>query len=267
LSGHISFFLRRVYPLPRETVMRALAAILAFIAAPAGAGTTPADLIPGVYTNDEDVYFAKDAGRTPPVETRIAITRDRGGFRLTAIDPFGKPTDDGIVLAATEGPTLNAGPCAMPFRPDKGVLVALPRTGACRNQSIMERFDLGGLTLRLGDGTTTMLRRARPVTCWAAMPKEAKKADGSTDWYGVRDLALHDQGGRAAFGGGETGAKAATIKIRNVVWPTGPNKPSVVLYVYTPDAPDTAVAYSWADPGATRVGINLRWMQASCTIG
>jgi hypothetical protein len=26
------------------------------------------------------------------------------------------------------------------------------------------------------------------------------------------------------------------------------------------------VSYAWADEGAARVGINLRWMQASCTI-
>ena len=26
-----------------------------------------------------------------------------------------------------------------------------------------------------------------------------------------------------------------------------------------------AVSYGWADPGAKRLGINLRWMQASCS--
>jgi hypothetical protein len=54
--------------------------------------------------------------------------------------------------------------------------------------------------------------------------------------------------------------------MRNVVWAQGPNRPSVVLYVHTPDDPDRAAAYSWADPDAKRIGINLRWMQASCTI-
>jgi hypothetical protein len=247
--------------------MRALALIMATLAVPASAKTVPTDIIPGTYTNEEDVYFAKEAGKTPPVETRIEISRDPGGFRLRAIDPFGKPLEEGHVMAVTSGPTLNAGKCGMPFRPVKGGLAALPRTGTCHNHSIMERFDAGGITLRLEDGTVTTLRRARAVLCWAAMPKDVKKPDGTTDWYGVRDLKLHDQGGRAAFGGGDTGAKPTVIKLRNVVWPTGPNKPSVVLYVFTPEEPDKAVAYSWADLGATRVGINLRWMQASCTIG
>ncbi len=228
---------------------------------------SPATLFPGTYTNDEDVYFAKEAGKTPPRETRIRVTREGSGFRLVPIDPFGKALGEGNVLGDDGKGGLTSAGCAMPFKTEGNALVALPRTGTCRNQSIMTKIAPAGITLSWPDGTLTTLRRARPVTCWGAISKEAKKADGSTDWYGARDLALHDQGGRVAFGGGDTGARPAIIKIRNVVWPSGPNKPSVVLYVYTPDDPEKAVAYSWADPGAARVGINLRWMQASCTIG
>jgi hypothetical protein len=80
-------------------------------------------------------------------------------------------------------------------------------------------------------------------------------------------LVLHDQGGRAKLGGGATGAQETIIRIRYVTWAAGStNRPSVVLYVFKPDAPEEAVSYSWADEGAVRVGINLRWMQASCTI-
>jgi len=55
------------------------------------------------------------------------------------------------------------------------------------------------------------------------------------------------------------------IKMRNVRWPYGNNRPSLVLYAYRPDE-DRAVSYAWADPSAQRIGINLRWMQASCTL-
>jgi len=55
--------------------------------------------------------------------------------------------------------------------------------------------------------------------------------------------------------------------MRNVIWPPPTtNKPSIVLYIHKPDEPDRAESYSWADPGATRIGINLRWVQASCGI-
>ena len=79
-------------------------------------------------------------------------------------------------------------------------------------------------------------------------------------------LKLHDQGGRVLFGGGDTGAPPVVLRMRNVVWPSGPNKPSLVLYVHKPETPDRAESYSWADPEAKRIGINLRWMQASCTV-
>lgn len=247
--------------------MRQWLALAVVMTAGPAAARPPIDLFAGTFTNEEDVYFAKEAGRAPPPETRLSITQEAGGFRLRTIDAFGKPLEDGHLMQVAAGPTLTTGKCGMPFKPVKDSFVALPRTGTCRNAAIMERFSRDGISLRLEDGTSmTMLRRARPVTCWAAVPKDTKKPDGSDDWYGVRDMKLHDQGGRAAFGGGTTGAKATEIKVRNVIWPSGLNRPSLVLYVFTPDAPDKAVAYSWADPGATRIGINLRWMQASCTI-
>ena len=99
-----------------------------------------------------------------------------------------------------------------------------------------------------------------------SVPKLAKKADGSDDWYFAAGLKLHDQGGRVQFGGGDTGAPSVVLRMRNVVWPTGTNKPSLVLYIHKPESPDRAESYSWADPDAKRIGINLRWMQASCTI-
>jgi hypothetical protein len=122
------------------------------------------------------------------------------------------------------------------------------------------------LTMVLPDGHTSNLRRARPATCWGSVPKSAKKPDGSDGWYFAPGLKLHDQGGRVRFGGPEAGTPEVVLRMRNVIWPTGTNKPSLVLYVHKPESPDRAEAYSWADPDAKRIGINLRWMQASCTI-
>ena len=133
------------------------------------------------------------------------------------------------------------------------------------NASITQAPD-GSLSMTLPGGRVSVLRRSRPVTCWGSVPKSQKKRDGSEDWYFVPNLKFHDQGGRAQYGGPEAGTAPVVLRMRNVIWPTGTNKPSVVLYVHTPDNPDHAVAYAWADPGAKRVGINLRWMQASCTI-
>ncbi len=121
-----------------------------------------------------------------------------------------------------------------------------------------------GLRASLPDGTTTTLRRARPTTCWAAVKRDQAKPDGSEDWAFASGIKIHDQGGRARVGG--DGAPAAVIRMRNVVWPSGTNRPSLVLYIHTPDAPDREVSYAWADPNAAPVGVNLRWIHAICTI-
>jgi hypothetical protein len=117
------------------------------------------------------------------------------------------------------------------------------------------------------NGQVSQLRRARPASCWVAIRKDKSKADGKEDWLFLRDVKLNDQGGRARAGGGDSGAQEVVIRMRNVVWPQPTtNKPSLVLYVHKPDQPDRAESYVWADPAAARIGINLRWMQASCTI-
>jgi hypothetical protein len=108
------------------------------------------------------------------------------------------------------------------------------------------------------------IRRARPFTCWVSVRKFAAKPDGTPDWTFASGLASFDQGGRVAIPGkGE--APDVAIRLRNVTWARGSgNKPSLVLYVHKDD-PERAESYSWASPDASLVGINLRWMQGSCT--
>ncbi len=207
--------------------MRVLGLLLALVATPGVAQR----LIPGIYTNEEEVYFASEAGTFAAPWTAIMVDADGVPH---AADMFGTVRNAQHTVAMTGLTQLNA-------------------------QTLV-------LQLQLPSGATTTLRRARPVTCWGTVPRFAKKADGSDDWYFASGLKLHDQGGRVTFGGGDSGAPPVILRMRNVVWPSGPNKPSLVLYVHKPDSPDRAESYSWADPAAKRIGINLRWMQASCTI-
>ena len=85
------------------------------------------------------------------------------------------------------------------------------------------------------------------------------------EWTFRRGLEIHDQGGMVWLETEEEAPQQVGIKMRNVRWPYGNNRPSLVLYAYRPDE-DRAVSYAWADPSAQRIGINLRWMQASCTL-
>ena len=221
----------------------ALAAILTTANAPMTSATVQA---PAIYSNEEQIYFEQEAGKKPPpwIGVIIAPNPSEGSnvpFVLAFVDAFGTrlwPPAPYAEIASQLGPH------------PKGEQI----------------------TVQLG-GRTIELRRARPASCWVAIPKKQSKPDGRPDWHFVRDVKLHDQGGRALIGGGPSGTDAVVIRMRNVVWPPSPggkasaNKPSIVLYVHKPDQPDRAESYVWADPGASRIGINLRWVQASCTIG
>ena len=102
-------------------------------------------------------------------------------------------------------------------------------------------------------------RKARRFECWMT----AMQRDG--EWTFRRGLEIYDQGGMVWLETEEEASQQVGIKMRNVRWPYGNNRPSLVLYAYRPNE-DRAVSYAWADPSAQRIGINLRWMQASCTL-
>lgn len=188
--------------------------------------------LPGVYSNEEQVYFAKEAGKTVPPLVMLEYGNDLVVRPVTA---FGDRSD---------------------FDPT-GMKMA---GGGAR------------LTGTLPDGTALDLRRARVATCWVAIRRDQPKPDGSPDWFFAQNVKLHDQGGRALVGQNVAGTKPIAIRMRNVVWPAhaaggrSNNRPSIVLYVHKPDQPDSAESYAWGDPGTARIGINLRWMQASCGI-
>ena len=101
--------------------------------------------------------------------------------------------------------------------------------------------------------------KARRFECWMT----GMQRDG--DWTFKRGLEIYDQGGMVWLATDESEPQQVGIKMRNVIWPSGSNRPSLVLYAYRPGE-DRAVSYAWADPSAERIGINLRWMQASCTL-
>ena len=182
----------------------------------------------GSWTNEEDRYFVAEKGGATLDWLGIEIANGR----WRKVDAYG------------------AG---------KSEWQATPVTGMTRDVD-------GRWWMPLSDGRRTELRHGTPYTCWIAIPRFAKKADGGDDTLFAGKLKLHDQGGRVTLGGGDSGAPQAIFRVRNVVWPApSTNRPSLVLYVIKPDAPDKAVSYSWADPDARLIGINLRWVQGSCT--
>lgn len=172
---------------------------------------------PGLYTNEEQVEFARDAGQIPPPWIGILA----GDDSLTRVDAYGKKLDAPLPDIAQAGPDA--------------------------------------LEARTAEGQLLTFLRARSWRCWAAIPK----AGGG--WWGQQDIRLHDRGGRALLETDEPTPSRFILRMRNVVFPAPPNQPSLVLYVHGED-PVRAISYAWAEPGAKRLGINLRTMQASCTL-
>ena len=117
-------------------------------------------------------------------------------------------------------------------------------------------------------GISHKLNKARPFTCWTSVLRGASHGTTgvgvSESWTFDRGW-LHDQGGELTVKTDETPAREFYIRMRNVEWPYGTNKPSLTMYVHEKGNP-RAISYSWADENATRVGINLRWLQASCSL-
>lgn len=176
----------------------------------------------GVWTNNEDAYFAEDEGRSKP--EWIGLRIDAQG-RWQHIDPYGKAMSDW----------------------QKGPIPGLK----ARNPS---SWEING----------SELRRARLFTCWASLRKFAGKADGSEDWSFEQGLTVFDQGGRVAVGGADT--PRTELRLRNVTWAKGSrNKPALVLYVHKA-GDDRAVSYAWTSPTPGLVGVNLRWIQGSCSL-
>jgi len=136
-------------------------------------------------------------------------------------------------------------------------------------QSEWSRDPVPGLAKR-EDGSgwqvgASEIRKARAFSCWVSTKKFADKEDGSAAWTFTRGLKTFDQGGRV-FVPGNGEAPDVTFRLRNVTWAKGSrNRPSFVLYVHKDD-PVRAESYSWASPDADLVGINLRWVQGSCSL-
>ncbi len=246
-----------------------IAAGFAVAAALAAAGT----LLPGTYTNEEQVYFATEAGRPAPPWTGVAISNDGGAMHMRSIDAFGKMGPDDMVMTLAvdgtdgSGVAITSGGCSRRYGLKNGQLSVTTQTGTCNGPAVTG-IAATGLTMMMPDGTALNLQRARRFKCWASIPRLALK-DGKQDWWFQSGLILHDRGGRVLATTDEPVPQTFTLRMRNVVWPAGGpaagNAPSLVLYVHGAD-PGHAIAYSWADPAAVRVGINLRNVQASCAL-
>lgn len=232
------------------------------------------DLLPDLYDNQEQVYFENELDVDPSQRhTRGSVTVSLDGDDSLDIPQsrmtFAKPVivfqnSDDEKLRGHIAPSLDAikltlgDDCAFTIKRDNAQFSGIG-AGSCHGETL----SLSPEALTFSKSVTPLsagnFRRARLFKCWVS----PRKDDGSYGFY--NDVILHDQGGVAWLSGDDH--PRVGIKMRNVVWPTGRNRPSLVLYAYRGADEDTAVSYTWTGPTGDRLAINLRWMQASCTLG
>ncbi len=110
------------------------------------------------------------------------------------------------------------------------------------------------------------LHRARAFECYADIPGVGGGRDEPYDRYD--GLKLHDQGGSAWFT--SKAGRRLGISLLRVDWPINNyqgvfTRDSLVIYVSEQLAEEREeLGYAFTEPTAERIGINLKWMLASC---
>ncbi len=104
------------------------------------------------------------------------------------------------------------------------------------------------------------LRLVRWFTGWAAINGGGPKADAaSRDWHMDRALRIGTEGGRYPLKWRDGNASGYSLVLERLTYREG-NVPVLKLSIVG-DADGGTLAYAWANPEATRIGINLGWVQ------
>lgn len=95
---------------------------------------------------------------------------------------------------------------------------------------------------------------------WAAVNGAGPKAGAeNNDWHMDRALRLGSEGGRYALKWRDGAASGYSLGLERLTYRDG-NVPVLKLSIVD-DSDGRTLAYSWANPEATRIGINLGWVQ------
>lgn len=156
--------------------------------------------------------------------------------------------------------------------------------GACRFQS-----DRGGVEVRVSDERTLVAegmsirdsalsadgervfgrndgqayenRKVRYYLGWAAMQREGRDpTPGGEKWRAFRDIALHNEGQTLKLTWADGSPTGYSLQLAQLTY-QGSQTPVLTLKLLD-DATGKSVSYAWANPDATRIGLNIGWFQA-----
>lgn len=111
-----------------------------------------------------------------------------------------------------------------------------------------------------GVATRADARRVNWFTGWGAINGAGANATAdSSDWHMSRELRLGSEGGRIALNWRDGKPSGYSLELERVTYQEG-NTPVLKLSVIE-DSSARAIVYAWANPEASRIGLNLGWVQ------
>lgn len=95
---------------------------------------------------------------------------------------------------------------------------------------------------------------------WAAINGAGPRASADNrDWHMHRDVRIGSEGGQVPLRWRDGNPSGYSLRLERLTYRDG-NVPVLKLSVVD-DADGHALAYAWANPEATRIGVNLGWVQ------
>lgn len=216
-------------------------------------------------------------GSTPEIDAVWAMRRVVGAYGVGTLVPH-RPTlaapatgraFDERQWTALDACTLRGEvvPTAIRVAADAAACAALaPGVGAqAALLPLQVEHDGEWLRLRLyadqarGPDAREAARKVQVFGGWAAISGGGPNATPGNDWHMNRDLRLGNEGGRAALVWRDGKPSGYSLGLERLTYREG-DVPVLKLSILD-DASGRTLAYAWANPEATRIGINLGWMQ------
>jgi CpeT/CpcT family (DUF1001) len=245
----------------------------------------------------EHVFFVKqymDGDTNKIYRMRIynfLIDNNEKAIRLD-IHTFKNPTDEKTYQNANGGPSVLEGlkpenftstdGCAVFWRKEKGIFIGYMKSKACNFVSkrsgkrifITDSLRLTPNEIWIRDEAEDengnyvfghkakiahKLMKCRPFKGWIAIRK-----DSTEDKFEfVGNLRLHDQGWRMRVVKPNGTVTPYTVELSQVIYEKSINVLKLAIYE---EGNTKALSYTWANPEAERIGINLRWIQVGLTM-
>lgn len=241
-------------------------------------GQTPdgvVDLIVGEYNNNEQVWQQNLDGQSPVARVhwqfvrlgdhRVGVSRTLG--QSAPAEPAWAYTFDGNVASVAPAEGGKTACAYLWHEQSDGYAGTMDDASDCPAE-FPDKLHVtpGYLVATYADQANEVVHRARRVTRytgWIVFDRRHIDPDAADDDFVLmRDIDLHDEGFVVAVtdAGNPTGyaVELARLTYQNT-------RTAIVKLGIVDQATGETVSYSWAEPGAQRIGINLRWVQAGMT--